>query len=94
MKKDHHLAPLEQAIRKYVRSSEGKRDIDKAQRELLKKLAKTFLSEHAKVRSTLQVRGTVTPPGGVDVAFSDLLVESVVNVIADEKGVGWLDDAK
>ena len=93
MKKDHHLAPLEQAIRKYVRSSKGKRDIDKAQHELLKHLAKTFLSEHASVRSTLQVRGAVTPVG-VDVAFSDLLIESVINVIADEKGVLWPKDTK
>ena len=84
MSSDNRFVKLDQAIRKYIRSEKVQREIEEMQQELLEKVAMTFLRQHAKVQSTFRVRGTITPPGGVEVAFSNLLIDSVTAVITDE----------
>ena len=84
MSAKNHFAKLDQAIREYVKSEEGQTEIEEMQREMLKKLATTFLRQHAQVQSSFKVRGYISPPSGVEVAFSDLLLDSVIDVITDE----------
>lgn len=79
-----YFATLDKAIREYVKSEEGQTEIEEMQREMLEKLATTFLRQHAQVQSSFKVRGYISPPGGVEVAFSYLLLDSVMDVMADE----------
>ena len=83
MSADNHFAKLDQEIREYVNSQEVQREIEEMQQAVLEEVAITFLRQHAKVQSALRVRGAISPPGGVEVAFSDLLIDSVTAVIAD-----------
>ena len=77
MSANDHFAKLDQAIRKYIRS-------DKVQRELFRDIAVTFLRNHSEVRSSIRFNGYVSAPTHVEVDFSDIFVDSVIAVIADE----------
>lgn len=84
MSAKNHFATFDKAIREYVKSEEGQTEIEEMQREMLEKLATTFLRRHAQVQSSFKVRGYISPPGGVEVTFSHLLLNSVIDVITDE----------
>lgn len=49
MSAKNHFATFDKAIREYVKSEEGQTEIEEMQREMLEKLATTFLRRHAQV---------------------------------------------
>jgi hypothetical protein len=79
-----YFATLDKAIREYVKSEEGQTEIEQMQREMLEKLATTFLRQHARAISSLQTGSSTSTVFGVKVAFSYLLLDVVMGVMADE----------
>ena len=49
MSAKNHFATFDKATREYVKSEEGQTEIEEMQREMLEKLATTFLRRHAQV---------------------------------------------
>ena len=84
MSAKNHFATLDKAIREYVKSEEGQTEIEEMQREMLEKLATTFLRQHARAKSSLQTGSGSSTVFGVKVAFSYLLLDVVMVVMADE----------
>lgn len=84
MSAKNYFATLDEAIREYVKSEEGQTEIEEMQREMLEKLATTFLRQHARAVSTLAAGSATSTAFGVKVVFSDLLLDGVMDVMADE----------
>lgn len=81
MTSNNSFLKLDQEIRKYIRS-------EKVQRELFEDIATKFLKAQVETRSGFSVDGRAMRDWdtleGTDTRFSDVLINSVIAVIADE----------
>tara|TARA_R100001460_G_scaffold20093_2_gene41800 strand:+ start:275 stop:550 length:276 start_codon:yes stop_codon:yes gene_type:complete len=81
MTSNNSFLKLDQAIRKYIRS-------EKVQRELFEDIATKFLKAQVETRSGFSVDGRAVGGWdtleGTNTRFSNVLIDSVIAVIADE----------